>query len=516
MPFLACAALVAASLAVQGGQVRWVHDPQFQAERWLPQSVALGDHGAAAMAGAAVDDASFNCYSAGSATPAFSTRRDTVLRHYVAIAEEAPLAAVLVVQPQAGTTRTEAVVEAYLDHGDGTPAWTVTLPASIYWGGGGIAVDRAGSTIVAFWTSSTRLVDTTHIRAWRADGSLISKGTTSDWSAFSSSLRLSADGTRALLALGGGAVVWDVVNGVEEARFHQASIFDSIALSANGQRLAVATWLGGTEVFEVHERDASGAWNMLVRIDPAPERPAGVALDADGDRLAWQTFTNAGDRFQVGLHDVAADLPLWEVDHHYPGSTARCDPAGIDIDDAGETIGSINWGDDAETLPEIHLYDGAGNLLIAVDATGSATAIDVAADGELAIASNKATHATTFGAGGEVRLIETRRQEFHVLGRTGLDDTLDFAIDAAVPGELCFLPASLGLVGSGDDALRVDFAQLYALFGPFVVPAGGLAFQEQIPNDPALAGLQVHLQAIRLGIVPGLRITNKVSVRVLG
>ncbi len=113
-------------------------------------------------------------------------------------------------------------------------------------------------------------------------------------------------------------------------------------------------------------------------------------------------------------------------------------------------------------------------------------------------------------------LIETRQQEFHVLGRAGLDDALDFTIAAAVPGELCFLPAALELIGSGDDALRVDFALLYALFGPFVVPAGGLAFQEQIPNDPALAGLQVHLQAIRLGIVPGLRFTNKVSVRVIG
>lgn len=516
MPFLACAALVAASLAVQGGQVRWIHDPQFQAERWLPQSVALGDHGAAAMAGAAVDDASFHCYSAGSATPAFSTRRDTVLRHYVAIAEEAPLAAVLAVQPKTGSTRIEAVVEAYLDHGDGTPAWTVTLPSSLYWGGGGVAVDRAGDTIVAFWTAATRTSNTTHIRAWRPDGTLIAAGTTSDSTSFSSRVRLSADGTRALLSVGGAAVVWDVVNGVEEARFYQASIFDSMALSADGQRVAVATWLGGTEVFEVHERDASGAWNLLVRIDPAPERPAAVALDADGDRLAWQVFNNAGDRFMVGLHDVDADLPLWEVDHYYPGSTARCDPAGIDIDDAGETIGSVNWGDDAETLPEVHLYDGAGNLLIAVDTTGSATDIDVSADGALAIASNKATHATTFGAGGQVTLIETRKQEFHVLGRAGLDDTLDFTIDAAVPGELCFLPASLGLVGSGDDALRVDFAQLYALFGPFVVPAGGLAFQEQIPNDPALAGVQVHLQAIRMGIAPGLRFTNKVSVRVIG
>lgn len=323
MPLLARSALVAASLAVQGGQVRWVHDPQFQGERWLPQSVALGDHGAAALSGAAVDDSRFNCYSAGSASPAFTTRRDAVLRHYVAIAEEAPLAAVLAVQPKTGSTRIEAVVEAYLDHGDGTPAGTVTLPASIYWGGGGGAVDRAGATIVAFWTAATRTSDTTHIRAWRPDGTLISAGTTSDSTSFSSRMRLSADGTRALLSVGGAADVWDVVNGAEEARFQQASIFDSMALSADGQRVAVATWLGGTEVFEVHERSASGAWSVLVRIDPAPQRPAAVALDADGDRLAWQVFTNAGDRFQVGLHDVDADSPLWEVDHHYPGSTAR-------------------------------------------------------------------------------------------------------------------------------------------------------------------------------------------------
>ena len=56
---------------ISGDGVRWQHDDGFQS--WVPNSVAVGDFGAAAFAGLELNEARVSMYSGGSARPLYET-----------------------------------------------------------------------------------------------------------------------------------------------------------------------------------------------------------------------------------------------------------------------------------------------------------------------------------------------------------------------------------------------------------------------------------------------------------
>ena len=88
-----------------------------------------------------------------------------------------------------------------------------------------------------------------------------------------------------------------------------------------------------------------------------------------------------------------ADAELFARRFAAPGTSLQLWAAALRLDDAGETLACANYGDSLNATPEVLALDARGNVLVGVDARGSAMHIDLSRDGELLFAGCKATHA---------------------------------------------------------------------------------------------------------------------------
>ena len=72
----------------------------------------------------------------------------------------------------------------------------------------------------------------------------------------------------------------------------------------------------------------------------------------------------------------------------------------------------------------------------------------------------------------------------------------------------------LGASGTPFGTMEVDLGTLMHSVGPVPVPPGGLSLILNLPPNPALAALAVHVQGARFA-PGGNTLTNKVSIRLL-
>lgn len=118
---------------------------------------------------------------------------------------------------------------------------------------------------------------------------------------------------------------------------------------------------------------------------------------------------STGDAGRVAMFDSSSGTPLWE----YTDCGGYVPSVAITPD--GEVAIAGSWGDTLNLCDDILLFERAsGNPIFTYGSPGSIFSVDIADDGEYALAGGKAVHATQWGNGGYVYAIET--------GHTGLEE----------------------------------------------------------------------------------------------
>ncbi len=491
---------------------RWQEDDNGLA--WIAESVVVGDSGAAVMAAKGLNNEAVTLYHAVDALPIFDFGTVGSEAPVVALADRAPVAAALVatdMDPGSGYDF-EGVLRVWDTTGGGVPAWTYVFPRTSNNYGGGAAVSDDGSIVLA-WKGDPN-TGTLMVRTFDGAGNLLASGAlASGTSHHARQTRLSDDGTRAYFNIGADAVIYDTLSGAEDYRHNIGASFDAHDLSGDGKRFAY----GQFGYFRVYEESSPGVWSQAVSRSFSGSIYVGVvALDGDGSHCAFlkQRYSPAMDHFEVGVHDVVADLPLFSESWDAPGTAYQLSGRGAAMDDAGDYAAFGSWGDSLNATPEGMVYDvAAAALSCRLDSPGSAYAIALGPDGDVAAMGTKAVHANTFGNGGSVFVVDAHDQDFHVSGwpQAGgsialqAPDTWTSARFGA-GRRLTSQPTPFGL-------LEVDRGSLVWQSAVTVIPAGGLSLPLNVPNLPAVAGQVFHLQAL-LYSPSGNRLSNKVSLRI--
>ncbi len=477
---------------------------------WIGMSAAAGDNGALLAGGKELNNEAASFYAGGSGIPLFSVGLLGAEKVRVAASARSPLAATLV-HTSVAANNYQATASAYDTTGSGTPLWTHVFPA----GGGVIAgevmVNESGTRVVA--VSGSVLAAVNMIRVFDAAGALLTS-VDSPTAAYVRQARLSADGGRLYLGLYNGTVqIWNTVSGALLLTWNIGSTFDSHSLSGDGATFAYGDF-GGLHVVR---ETSPGAWNQIafLPVSAGGQYLATADLDADGSHAAFQQqrYTPAYDHIEVGLFDVAANAAVWSGAHNAPGTIWQLVCSGVQISEDGSEVVGCSWGDSLNATPEVFGYDAAGNLAMSLHTPGSAFALALDEDGDVAIVGTKAVHANVSGNGGSLFCIEPYEPTLRLLGVPQLGGTLTLTTpDGANSAGFGFC-AQLGASSTPYGTMEVLLSSLIASLGPVPVPPGGLVLNLSVPVSPALAGIAVHVQGVRFAA--GGTITNKVSLRIL-
>lgn len=486
---------------------------------WIGQSVSVGDHGASIMFGkglnnegvalypASVDQAVFDFSTLGSEDP------------IVDVADRAARAVSFAAfdrNPDPVIYDFEGIISAFDGCGDGTPLWTYAFPLTQNYFGGGVAISDNGN-IVLGWKADP-ISETLLIETFDWAGNSIASGSLSAMSGSSPAFhsrqtRLSDDGRRAYFNIGTYAIIWDVVNAVELYRYNINASFDSHAFSGDGKTFA----FGYFGYWRAIRETSPGTWTQVAQQNFTGSTYVGrIDLNEDGSRLAYlnQRYSPNYDLVEVGMYDVNNASPMFSDSLTAPGTTYQLVAAGIAMDDAGEYLAGATWGDSLNATPEIFAYDASGVQTAAIDARGSAFAVDIDPDGDVAASGHKAVHANTFGNGGDLIAFDTFEQTLHVEGYPQQGGSLNLLVPAVGDRVVITVTNSLGATNTPYGVTEVDIRTELTRLGPLNIPGSGLVLPVNIPLVPSLSCNDVHLQAVIFNGGTGT-LTNKVSVRIL-
>lgn len=509
--------------ASEVGRVRWsVFD---EGKSWIPDGVALGDDGSTVFAGVTTAHPALLMYAAGSPIPLLESAPivgGPMLSAKVAMAASAPVAVSISIHDvgTSGAPDFVAVVRSFDLEGSPLPLWERQLPASDYVTSPGVLVSDDGHVTLTWW--SVESLGGMLVTAFDAGGVILSSSVIgSGGILYPEEAALSRDGSVALFSLPvlGRAVVYDPHSGQEVASLPDNGIFSAHAMSADGGRFAaVSRDPQANYRAQVYELDDLGMPVLIFeRVHPDSVRVSHAALDLDGSRFAYAVQEiGPEDAFHLELHDLDAGQLLFERTIAAPGTGFQLWCAGLQIDDAGETLACVSWGDSTGLTPEIFALDAHGERLIGVHARGSGQHLSLSRDGELLFAGCKATHANVFGSGGDLYMIETRAQILRLEGQPHLGAELDLSVHADPSFDRVMLLASPELLDAPTGELRLDFTAGKRLIGVFKLANGELETPLSIPDSMVLAGSSAHFQAVLFDDDAGVReLTNKVSLHLL-
>lgn len=477
---------------------------------WIGMSAAAGDNGGVVMGGKELNNEAASVYAGGSGTPRFSINLAGAERVRVAVAERARLAATLVYTAVAAGNY-QAVVTAYDSAGTGLPLWSYAYPA----GGGVFAGDvmiSADGTRVVSVTGST-FTSQNMVRVFDNSGGLLNVMNLPA-PGFVRQARLSADGGRLYLGLYNGlAEIWNTANGANLVSHNIGSSFDAHALSADGTSFAYGDFGGLTVIRET----SPGSWNPVafMPVSAGGQYLAYADLDADGSHAAWQQqrYTPAYDHIEVGLFDVAANAPVWSKNLDAAGTAWQLVCSGVQISADGTQVAGCSWGDSLNATPEVFAYDAAGVLSLSLDTPGSAFALDMDADGDVAAIGTKAVHANTFGNGGSIFCAEPYLPTLRILGQPQLGGVVTLTTPGGANSARFAFCSQLGATVTPFGTTEVLLSTQVKSIGPVAIPTGGLTLNLNVPGNPALAGMALHAQGVRFAT--GGTLTNKVSLRLV-
>lgn len=485
---------------------RWRVDDLGQ--QWRGENVAIGDSGAWMLGGKGFENESVVAYPTGDPIALFDFDLTDALAVRPAVAARAGRLATMATF-NTGFFSFESTIYAWDLKNQGTPAWTYDLPNTGNVMAGFLGISDDGSRTVAAVSNTN---GTTHVRVLDTAGAVLHSY---DLPA-SSNIRfgaIDAAGDRLYLGMfNGTSELWDLQSGTLLTSLVLGGSFDSHALSADGLTFAYGNFLGVTIMRET----TPGTWSTLAfRPGNLFHFPGPLDLNADGSRCGFidQRFFPGFDHFEVGLWDVENDVDLF-IDHYdAPGTATQLVASGLQLDERGEVLAGISWGDSFNLTPEVFLYDGAGNLTSSMDLPGSAISLALDPDGDAAVVGSMAQHENQGGGGGSLLCIDATELDLHITGFPQLGGMITLSTGDDAQTAIFTISKALGASSSPYGPTLVDLDERLSTTLLHTIPVGGLALPLVIPTKAGLADQALHFQGLRFDPAPAF--TNKVSVHLV-
>lgn len=288
-------------------------------------------------------------------------------------------------------------VRAFSNDGGGTPLWSYTFDA-IYNNSGirGVAVNADGTRVAAVAYDG---VKTLLVYLDAADGSVIDSDS---FDGFSSGVEMSADGSRILVTHGAIARLYDAATmtvlhtlaASGAGGYHRISA-DGTAIAAGGFNIRASREIAGVWQ-DVHTGTGSQDWFGNA-----------VALSGDGTTL-FVLAHRYGDGYLTNSHrviDLTTNTVVASTSFTGSGSWQNSAVMAQGNED-GTLFAAASWGDQANTQPEVRIYDRDLNMVGSIDTDGSPFELDMTPDGHYILVGSKAVHANTFGSGGRTYAYE--------------------------------------------------------------------------------------------------------------
>ncbi|MDA0667455.1 MAG: hypothetical protein O3A95_02075 [Planctomycetota bacterium] len=493
---------------LSGGTLAASTGPRWQVDdfglAWIGQRVAMGDSGAWMVGGKELNNEMVGAYATGSDTPLFdySVLGASVVRP--AASNRSGTLAAMVTMDQ-GTFSFQATVYSWDRLAGDVPTWTAILPNTGNVSAGFVGVNDRGTRTVAAVSNTN---GTTHVRVFDSAGLVVNSY---DIAAVAN-IRfgaIDAKGDRLYLGmLNGFCEIYDLNTG---GLLHSQSLggsFDAHAFSGDGKTFAYGNFGGSFVVQET----SPGVWATVATRGGVSGAYVGqVALNSDGSRcgFASQRYTPNYDHLEIGMMDVVSGADLFNNSLDAPGTTAQLIASGLDMDDNGDYLAGISWGDSLNLTPEVFVYDATGVLTSSVDTTGSAFGLDMDADGDVLAVGTKAVHANNFGNGGSIMAVDAFEQDFHVVGFPQLGGSLSIETPGGATSFAYAISTGLDNLLTPAGILEINLGLAVHTTSPMAIPLGGLSISVDIPTNLNLLGQTFHAQGLRFDVNNTL--TNKVS-----
>ena len=288
-------------------------------------------------------------------------------------------------------------VRAFSNAGGNTPLWTYTFDAAYNNSGiRGVAVNADGTRVAAVAYDGTK---TLLVYLDAADGSVIDSDS---FDGYSAGVEMSADGSRILVTHGAIARLYDAATMTVIHTLTTSGAGGYHRISADGSTIAA----GGFNIVAAHEN--AGVWSTVYTGTGSQDWFGNaVALSGDGTTL-FVLAHRYGDGYLTNSHRVV-DLTTNTVvaSTSFTGSGSwQNSAAAAQANEDGTLFAAASWGDQANTQPEVRIYDRDLNMVGSIDTDGSPFELDMTPDGHYILVGSKAVHANTFGSGGRTYAYE--------------------------------------------------------------------------------------------------------------
>ena len=517
---LACLPLAPQAAAQQnpvtGDTVRWSIDDNY--ERWIGSSVALGDDGAVLIAGQQYNQPSLTVHSTADSQAVLDLPLPDTWQVRVDAAPRGQTLAAMILQQDTSAASFTVVPELHVwrEARDGAADWVYTFPEADSYGSSGMDVHISddGQTIVAWFSHLAR--NRAMVRKFDLDGNLLMRKalTRPTGSSMATSAVMTPDASRLLIDIAFDPTLIDLETGDKVHTFDHHSMFGGMALSADGQTVAI----GGEPWLEVHRQSASGEFELHERVDLVGNRIVGpMALDADGSHLAYSIRRySPSESCSIRARDLQAGKDIWRHKFEAPGNQASLWPLELAITEDAAIVAGASWGDTSDLTPTGFCFDANGQLTAEVHTGGSALAFDLDPSGQVMAMGTKGAHANQFGSGGEIICADTRAVELRVAGYPQAGAKLDFALAGPATEARVAVASALGASSTPWGMAQLDLDSQLFDSGPIPMNAAGVERQLTVPHHAGMVGTPLHFQAVLLDAATGGgTLTNRVSVRVL-
>ncbi len=353
----------------------------------IPSSVALADGGGEAWVAHSLNDERISRFSvAGGNTPAsmFSILAENP--NYVGVAASADASrCVAISEPASG----QIVARAFSAAGGNSTDWTYTFDAAYTdTRERSVAVNADGSrtAVTAYDGANTLLV------ILDGEGNVVNTTTVAG---FSLLVDIDDSGDRVVVTAGAVARVYDTATLTELHALTVSGAGGYARISRDGSAIAA----GGFNVRAA--REVEGVWQTAYSGTGSQDWFGGVSLSGDGETL-FAVSHRYGDGYLTNSHRVV-DLTTGAVvaSSSYTGAGGLQNSAiGAESNSDGTLFVAASWGDAANTMPEVRVYDRDLNLVDSIDTKGSPFAIDLSKDAATLAVSTKSIHANDNGSGG--------------------------------------------------------------------------------------------------------------------
>lgn len=209
---------------------------------------------------------------------------------------------------------------------------------------------------------------------------------------------------RSTVAVNGKFYGWilHAASGTVRTEFEIANTESRIALSRDASVMAIAELSGFIKAYlwNSSQNRYSLLWQYKVPAGTFTNWASAVDVSADGSTIMAGSliFLSAGYDGTIYMFDTFGDgTPNWVLPN------VGDEVAQVALSDDGSFGAAVTWGDLANALPDVYIFERNSNTpVFTVNTPGSMFSVAISADGRSVVAGGKAVHARQFGNGGNV------------------------------------------------------------------------------------------------------------------